>query len=108
MKNFSAILIPLSLLLIISQVLLIFSVWQLLPPLVPLLYSHPWGDTQLIQPIGLFIIPGSNFIITILNLIIEKILFDKKNLNKLLLSSGSFTCCLVGLIGLIQIIRLVI
>ncbi len=29
-----------------------------LPPQVPLWYSRPWGEDQLTQPIGLWLVPG--------------------------------------------------
>lgn len=46
--------------------------WPMLPPLVPLWYSRPWGADQLAHPFWLFLLPlasilwyGVNFLVSI-------------------------------------------
>ncbi len=108
MKNITTLLLPLALLLTMGQVLLIFSVWQFLPPKLPLFYSRPWGETQLTEPIGLFLLPGFGIFIIIINFLFAKIVFNKKTVTKFILSATTLVCCLINAVGLVQIIRLVI
>jgi hypothetical protein len=49
---------------------LILYKWSKLPPVVPLLYSLPWGEEQLVNPwalwllfLGLLVISGINFLL---------------------------------------------
>jgi hypothetical protein len=50
------------LLTLIGSVVLILVRWPMLPPLVPLWYSRPWGADQLAHPAWLFMLPlGSMF-----------------------------------------------
>lgn len=46
----------------IGSVVITLVRWPMLPPLVPLWYSRPWGADQLAHPLSLFILPlGSMF-----------------------------------------------
>lgn len=49
--------------------ILLFS--KFLPQKLPLFYSLPWGDNQLVNHQQFLIIPGSLILITLLNLIIS-------------------------------------
>jgi len=39
------------------SILTIVLRWRVLPPAVPLWYSHPWGEEQLAHPAWLFLLP---------------------------------------------------
>lgn len=47
------------LLLFIGSILLILLRWRSLPPQIPLFYSRPWGEEQLVHPAWLFLLPLS-------------------------------------------------
>jgi hypothetical protein len=44
---------------ILLSISIIIWKWNSLPPLVPLLRSHPWGEDRLVSPFWLFLIPLS-------------------------------------------------
>lgn len=97
-----------SLILIILQVVAILVSWRALPPEVPLFYSRPWGEEQLIGQIGLFLIPCFSFLVLLINFTILKFVSKKESLLRQILISTAAFFSLIGLIGLIQIIRLVV
>lgn len=54
-------------LLLLAQLVILTFFWKKLPPQVPLFYSRPWGEEQLINPIGLLILPATSLLITVAN-----------------------------------------
>ncbi len=60
-------LIYLNFLLIALQSGIILSFGHFLPPLIPLFYSRPWGQSQLTNPSSLFLLPGLSFLTLVLN-----------------------------------------
>lgn len=78
-----------------------------LPPLLPLWYSMPWGETRLVAPIWLFILPLVTFFIQILNLLVSLKLPDEFLLFTQLLGLTSFIVSLMSIITLVNIILLV-
>lgn len=82
--------------------------WKKLPPEVPLFYSRPWGQKQLVGPIILAILPGFSLLVMTINLIFASIIISKQKLaGQLLITFGtifSFFC----LVTLAKIILLVI
>jgi O-antigen/teichoic acid export membrane protein len=91
----------------VSLLLLVFS-WQRLPPQVPLFFSHPWGESQLIPPIGLFLLPLLCLFTFIINfLFLLKTLREEKIL-AWILAGASLTFTFLCLVALYQIIRLVL
>jgi len=97
-----------SLVLLFLQVLVILISWRSLPLEVPLFYSRPWGEDQLIRPIGLFIIPCLSFLIWLVNFAFLKFTPPHEKLLQQILVSTSILFNLLGLITLIQIIRLIL
>lgn len=97
-----------SLALLLMQIFVILVSWRLLPLEVPLFYSRPWGEDQLIRPIGLFIIPCLSFLIWLVNFAILKFTPQQEKLLQQILPSTSVLFNLLGLITLIQIIRLIL
>lgn len=92
----------------LAQILLIVISWRFLPPQIPLFYSRPWGEEQLTTPPRLFILPiFSIFIYLANNTLLSFLSKEEKLISQILL----FTVVLfnfLGLVTLIQIIRLVI
>lgn len=97
-----------SLTLIALQVLVILASWRGLPPEVPLFYCRPWGEEQLIGSIGLFLIPCFSFLVLLINFTIFRFISKEEKLLRQILLSASNLFSLLGLISLIQIIRLII
>lgn len=86
-------------------VLLIF--WGHLPPQVPLLYTLPWGQDQLVNPYFLWLIPTfSTFLGILTNLVGAKILSDK--LLQALLFGTILITQIILCLSLIRIVLLII
>lgn len=96
-----------TLFLVAIQILVLFSAWRFLPSKLPLFYSRPWGEEQLTTTAGLWLIPGLSLAIFLVNLICSS-LAREENLVKQILSSSGLIFSFLGLISLIQIIKLVI
>jgi len=60
-----------SLFFILASLFLIAAFWAKLPPQVPLFYSHPWGESQLVSPIGLILLLLLSLLIFILNFVLK-------------------------------------
>lgn len=52
--------------------------WQNLPPEVPLFYSRPWGQPQLANRVWVWILPGSSWLTTIVNLWLASRIYKKE------------------------------
>jgi len=52
--------------------------WHKLPPQVPLLYSRPWGEEQLVPKLYILLLPGISTFLTIINLRLASIFFAKE------------------------------
>jgi len=88
------------------EILLIFSTWSLLPPQVPLFYSRPWGEEQLVHPIGLFLLPALGLVTFLINFWIISLLPKEEKLLRQILIITILVFNLLSLITLIQIIRI--
>ncbi len=78
--------------------------WKHIPPKVPLLYTLPWGQAQLVRPYFLWLIPLFASILGILTaLLAERFLKDK-----LLLSMFFGTVIIAQLILCLGLIRIII
>ena len=101
-------LFSLSLLVSLAQILILFSIWRFLPPQVPLFYSRPWGNFQLVNPVYLILLPAISLGLLVINLFLGLSFLKKEPLARYLFSSSALAVSFLNLIGLIQIIRLVI
>jgi len=88
------------------EVLLIIIVWTFLPPQVPLFYTRPWGEEQLVHPANLFILPGFGLLVFLINLFILSFVPKEEKLINQVLISLILVFNFLSLITLIQIIRL--
>lgn len=66
------------LLFFIVSILIIVFKWQKLPSEVPLYYSLPWGEEQLVTPLSLFILPLTSFFVFIFNFFLASIFLEKE------------------------------
>ncbi len=78
-----------------------------LPPQVPLFYSRPWGEEQLVAPIFLVILPLLSFFIFLLNIFLGRILLSFPFLEVALGISSTFLSGLI-LLSLIKVITIII
>lgn len=85
-----------------SLSVLIFFYFRL-PPQVPLFYSLPWGEDQLAPSSLIFAIPGSVFLIILINLLAASFFPEEKLLLRTL-GLASAVCAFLGLFALIKII----
>ena len=99
-------LIPL--LLSFSLALLTLGLINFLPPKLPLYYSLPWGDSQLVAYQQLLIIPASISLITLLNLLISWQLHPSQLFFKKILLIASLLISLVLTITFLKIILIFI
>lgn len=107
-KNLLAKLFWLNSLLIIAELGAILLEKNILPTLVPLFYSRPWGKEQLASPNNLFIIPLSSFLLLLFNLAVGKLLQKKgEEFLALVINTGSLLFSLLGAITILRIIFLV-
>lgn len=97
----------LTLLFLVIQAFVLLSSWRFLPPKLPLFYSRPWGEEQLIGATGLWLIPGLSLAVFLVNRACSS-LTGEESLAKQTLAVGSLIFGFLGLISLVQIIRLVI
>jgi hypothetical protein len=91
-----------------SEIALILFGWKFFPTEIPLFYSRPWGQEQLVKPIMLFILPGLGLIIFLINSIVSSLIPKGEPLMKQILAMAFLVFNFLSLITLIQIMRLVI
>jgi len=95
-----------SLILILLQLILIFIYIDKLPPQLPLFYSRPWGEDQLVSPRFLFLLPATSTTVLFVNLLFITFLAKLKLLSISLLVSSSLYSFL-SFYTLVKIINLV-
>lgn len=100
--------VKISFLLIIGQLILLVLFWQKLPPQLPLFYSRPWGEKQLVQAWRLGILPGLSLIVILINLLTAKIIGGKVRLATQIIIFFTSIFCFLCFYTLLRIIILVI
>lgn len=70
----------LSFLMVFIQSVLTGFLYSKIPPQVPLYYSRPWGEDQLVEKINLFLLPLSILFFTCLNLFLTALCWEKQKL----------------------------
>lgn len=94
-----------SIVLLLINVLLAGVSWQKLPPQIPLFYSKPWGQDQLVSPSLLAIPLGVGFLLTVVTFLLVKIVQDTFFQNIVLLSMLiSITLITVSLIRILYLV----
>ncbi|OGD62349.1 hypothetical protein A2160_03815 [Candidatus Beckwithbacteria bacterium RBG_13_42_9] len=85
--------------------LILVLFWHKLPPQVPLLYSRPWGEDQLLAKPFILILPGLATLLTLINLRLASILFQKE---RFLSQSIVWLNVLVVILSITTLIRILL
>jgi hypothetical protein len=88
--------------------LLLFIVWQKLPPVIPLFYSLSWGEEQLGTPIQLLEVLGGSLLINLINFIIAVIFIKSYSYYARLTMIGSLVITSLLIYSIVKIIFLII
>lgn len=89
-----------------SAGILLFS--RFLPERLPLFYSLPWGERQLVSHLQFLIIPATAVLVTLINLTVKKQLHASQSFLKLALDLTSFIVTVILLITYLKIILIFI
>ncbi len=89
----------------VFSILLILITKSLLPPLVPLFYGKPAGESQLVPTLALLIAPAVSILITLINTLLAS--FTKEDFLKKILTVSSFFVSLLISLTVFKIIFLV-
>ncbi len=89
---------------------LVFWLWQYhnLPPQVPLFYSRPWGEVQLVPPLALAILPGGTIIILMINSFLGGLVFSIDKLMARILLIAAAMGGFLATLALVKIVWLVV
>jgi hypothetical protein len=85
--------------------LMILILAKRLPKVVPLWYTEPWGEGRLVPQLYLYILPGSIFVVTFLNMLVAKMLAVGQPLLRRMLATGAALFAgliLLAFVGVIQ------
>lgn len=85
------------------EFLILVIVWKFIPPQVPLFYSRPWGNEQLVDKKTLFLIPAASLALNIINLLLGNYFLGKE---KLLAKFFIFTDFLINLLLIITFVEI--
>jgi len=96
-----------SLLFIIVMGGFLFIFYRQLPPQLPLFYSRPWGERQLVSPSTLLFLPSLSLVVLIVNILISRFLIAYPFLINVLFGGGALFSFL-SLVDLIKIITTII
>lgn len=105
-RNFWIASTPMLLSLLITLFILIYA--KFLPPKLPLFYSLPWGEKQLVSTSQLLIIPAIITLVTFFNLIISWQLHPSQSFFKKILLFSSVLASLILTITFLKIILIFI
>lgn len=95
-------------LLAVASIIMIAAYWNMLPPLVPLWYSRPWGSDQLAPPVFLFFLPISSITLHVINLAFAMYVTTEYLVFTQSLFLSSLIVSLLSFIAVIKIIFLVV
>lgn len=87
------------------SLLVIMIFWQRLPPEVPMLYSRPYGEEQLVRVGKLLLLPGSALLINIFSFRVASVALETE---KLLAQILIWTGCLVSVMATATLIKIVL
>ena len=81
--------------------------WRMLPPMVPLWYSRPWGADQLAHPYWLFILPVASLILYGINFLVSMYVTAEYLIFTQMLFLSSLIVSVLSFIALIKILFLI-
>ena len=91
---------------VLSMGLLLWR-WRMLPPLVPLWYSRPWGTDQLASPYWLLVLPISSLILYAVNFLTSMYVIGEYLIFTQMLFLSSLVVSTLSFVALIKILFLV-
>ena len=97
---------PIILSIVLSLIILFF--FKNLPPKLPLLYSLPWGEKQLVSHQQFLIIPAVITLIALLNLVLSWQLHFSQAFFKKTLLIASFITCIIFIVTFVKIVTIFI
>ncbi len=100
--------IRITVLLVLAQLGIIILSYPKLPPEIPLFFSKPWGESQLVQPLLLIVLPVFSLVFLIVNSLIASMFLDKDTFLAQLLTFGGVLFALFNSIALIKIVMLMV
>jgi len=80
--------------------------YQFMPPMIPLLFSRPWGQAQLINKNYFIFLPAIITILFLINLRLASILLRRDVLMTIIILTSYSVCSLMGLIAIIRLMIL--
>ena len=92
---------------IFAQLVILFLKFNNLPPQIPLYYSQPWGEAQIVPVSYIFILPMLSVVILLLNNVLAVFLLKSIQLLSRLLVITSLVCSAFATFTLFQIISLI-
>lgn len=95
------------LILFVLSVGLLLWRWRMLPPLVPLWYSRPWGTDQLASPYWLLILPMASLILYAINFLVSMYVTAEYLIFTQMLFLSSLVVSTLSFIALIKILFLI-
>jgi hypothetical protein len=99
--------IRVALVFIVIQLGMIIFAYPKLPPQIPLFFSRPWGEQQLVQPILIIVLPILSLVFLITNSLTASMFLDKDVFLSQLLTFGAVLFAAFSTIALVKIILLV-
>ena len=81
--------------------------WRMLPPMVPLWYSRPWGTDQLASPYWLLVLPVSSVLLYGINFLIGMYVTAEYLIFTQMLFLSSLVVSLLSFIALVKILFLI-
>lgn len=87
--------------------IVLFWRWSLLPPLVPLWYSRPWGIDQLASPAWLFLLPVGSLLWYVTNVLLAVYVTHEYLIFTQTLFLTSLVTSLLSFLALVKIVFLV-
>jgi hypothetical protein len=80
--------------------------YQFMPPAIPLFFSRPWGQNQLIAKNMFIILPASITLLFLINTRLASFLLKRDLLMAIVLLSAYVTCALIGFISIVRLMIL--
>lgn len=91
---------------ILSVAILLWR-WRMLPPMVPLWYSRPWGTDQLASPYWLLVLPVSSVLLYGINFLIGMYVTAEYLIFTQMLFLSSLIVSILSFVALVKILFLV-
>jgi hypothetical protein len=92
---------------ILTQLAILFVKFNSLPPQIPLYYSLPWGDQQLVSVSSIFILPVLSVVILLVNNFLAVFFLRSIQLLSRILVVISLICSALAAVAIFQVVNLV-